>query len=212
VEIIHQSEMPRVNQEIAKALFEKLINAGKPVLYRNEPVARISKKLAQTGFDESKQLANEGMGGSSNEALGIFNALKEDDLSSLIWGRPSPPSTVATMETVPLPSARIKSFSQEEWKNFLGDKMYTPSVDITKRLKSDYDFVEIPDNISRNINPETGEVYKQMVQINKNKGLAKFRPFSTGKEQVNDLYRILSAAGIAVPSIGAFQPETEPGE
>ncbi len=205
-------KVPKVNQEIAARLFEKLVGAGKPVLYRNEPVPRISKKLAQLGFDEGRQLGNQGMSGSNNEALGIFNALKEDDLSSLIWGRPSPPTTKATMETVPLPSARVKSFSQDEWQSFLGDRMYTPSEEITKRLKPDYDFIEFPDALSRNINPETGERYRQMVQLNPNKGLVKFRPGSLGKEQINDIYRILQAAGVAAPSIGMFQPETGTGE
>lgn len=209
MENIHRSEkMPRVNQEIAARLFEKLVGAGKPVLYRNEPMQRISAKMAQIGFDEAKQMDSL----STREALGIFNAKREQDLSSLIRGIPSEPKHSATMETVPLPSARYKSFSQQEWDDFVKYPEFTPSVDITKSLKDKYDFVEFPDVIAKNINPETGERFRQVVQLNKNKGLAKFRPGATGWNQTSEIYRILQAAGVAAPSIGMFQPETGTGE
>jgi hypothetical protein len=77
--------MPRVNQEIAARLFQKLVGEGKPVLYRNEPLPRISAKMAQFGFDETRQMDSQG----TREALGIFNAKREQDLSSLIRGVPS---------------------------------------------------------------------------------------------------------------------------
>jgi hypothetical protein len=177
--------MPRVNQEIAARLFQ-----GKPVLYRNEPLPRISAKMAQFGFDETRQMDSQG----TREALGIFNAKREQDLSSLIRGVPSEAKHTATMETVPLPSARYKSFSDQEWNDFVGYPAYTPSQEVTKKLKGMFDFVEYPDVIDKNINPETGERFRQVVQINPNRGLAKFRPGATGWNQTSEIYRILSAA------------------
>jgi hypothetical protein len=200
--------MPRVNQEIAARLFQKLVGEGKPVLYRNEPLPRISAKMAQFGFDETRQMDSQG----TREALGIFNAKREQDLSSLIRGVPSEAKHTATMETVPLPSARYKSFSDQEWNDFVGYPAYTPSQEVTKKLKGMFDFVEYPDVIDKNINPETGERFRQVVQINPNRGLAKFRPGATGWNQTSEIYRILSAAGVAVPALGSFQPETGTGE
>lgn len=207
--------MPRVNQEIAKALFEKLIERGSPKLFRREIDPWKAKKLAQLGFDEGAQNRVARFPSTDRgEALGIFNAKSEADIPALVTGEPKGEisNNFAQIETVPFPSARMKSFTQEEWDRDISKGGWEWSNDITDRLKKKYDFVEFPDVIESNVDPRTGERFRQVVQLNKNKGLAKFRPGAIGPEQKQEIYRILSTAGVAVPSIGAFQPETGTGE
>lgn len=209
--------MPRVNQEIAKALFESLVERGAPKLFRREPDPWKARKLAQLGFDEGAQRRVARFHATDRgEALGIFNAKSEADIPALVTGEPkgelSSSRPNVQVETVPFPSARMKSFTQEEWDRDITKGGWEWSNDITERLKKQYDFVEFPDVIEGNIDPRTGERFRQVVQLNKNKGLAKFLPGALGPEQTKEIYRILQAAGVAAPSIGMFQPETGTGE
>ena len=178
------------NLRILKKIFEDLASKSKG-LYRSEANP---ERLSQLGFSEMRQTGTRLHGG---EPSGLFYANTPEDLGKLITGRRDTPRRTPNVTAYPLPGARSKTFSVEEWK-----KRYSQTPkEINAELKPQYDFVNIPDTMVGNPN------VNMTVQLNPNKAIAKIT--HKGK----DIYKILglaSALGIGANMVNPDESEAMP--
>lgn len=165
--------MANLKQEALKALFNSL--PSKSSLYHYSKYPGI---LRREGF--RKSVARSAVGDLSSdigEPTGLYFARKEEDLGPLIdpeYGGDFTANVIAK----PLPTARQRSFSPDEWKPY--ERL--PSTKLHKILSKKYDFIEYPD-------VDWNKEIKQTVQLNPKKSVAMF----TGEIPAG--YRILGLAG-----------------
>lgn len=203
--------MAGIREELMKAAFKRAWKQG-PKMFR-EKYYRAPKELK---FDPSLQYKKGGGMGSQGEPGGIFFAEHPLDVRSMKMGSGTPRSeslkwyrdTVEkfpslnnrpyNISAAPLPKARMKEFTAEEWKSLGYDEM--PLEELTSLLKKDYDFVKFPDVAAGH--PEKS----QWVQLNPKKSLVRIDEPGNKKLSSRE-YKILGAGGIVGVGASLFGPD-----
>ena len=177
------------SQGVLKKLFQELAAKSKPLVRYDRPISQTLEK----GFDEGYQLDKYNLSGVWGEPTGIYYGNRPQDLGPLITGEKGTYAP-ANIQALPLPEARTKNFTAEEWQANIGRS----AEDITKDLKSKYDFISFPD-----LNMDRPDLM-QTVQLNPNKAIAKI------KTDKGSIYKILGLAGAL--GIGANSMDTNTAE
>jgi hypothetical protein len=164
--------------EVLKRVFNEAVKRIKP-LVRIESNPEL---LAKEGFNTTRQSRpyGESHDYTWGETTGIHYAKNPYEATNLKYGEDVGVVHPTNVEAIPLPSARVKNFSIDEWR----DKYLINTISENNALlKNKYDFITYPD-----LTADQSHLL-QTVQLNPNKAIAKI------KLNNKDIYRILGIAG-----------------